>query len=136
MISAAEAVEFVPWLKASLPVEAVLKLESKVEALTGVDALVGGAAEKVQASILNAFVDQVLATRLPVTGNLPFDRMGGAFERVQVGLLDECRLWAAMRAVLSGMVVSCECPAYPTRWKQRLRRGGEKARSPSLFDYE
>lgn len=136
LISAAEAVEFVPWLKASLPVKAVLNLESKVEGLTGVDALVGGAAEKVQASILNAFVDQVLATRLPVTGNLPFDRMGGAFERVHVGLMDVCRLRAAMRAVLSGMVVSCECPAYPTRWKQRLRRGGEKARSPSLFDFE
>lgn len=136
LVSAAEAVEFLPWLKAALPVVSVLDFESKIAALTYQDESVRTSLPENEASVIDAFVRVVFSIPLLGLGTLPFDRMGGCVDRVLLGLAEEKRLRAAMRALLSGMVVSCECPAYPARWRKRLRRGGLKVATPSLFDFE
>jgi len=120
LLTGTEAVEFLPWLKASLPVDAILSLETQVSTLAGCRT-----DEAAWASVIEAFVDRVLTMRWNPAGTLPFDRMGGVVERVQMGFAEEIRLIAAIRALLSGVVVSCECPAYPVRWRRRLRRIGK-----------
>lgn len=134
LLTGTEAVEFLPWLKASLPVDAILSLETQVSTLAGCRT-----DEAAWASVIEAFVDRVLTMRWNPAGTLPFDRMGGVVERVQMGFTEEIRLIAAMRALLSGVVVSCECPAYPVRWRRRLRRIGKNRDAadlgtPNLFD--
>lgn len=136
LVSPAEAVEFLPWLKAALPVASVLDFESKIAALTQQDESGGASLPEVEASVIDAFVRVVSSIRLLGLGTLPFDRMDGCVDRVRLGLAEETRLRAAMRALLSGVVVSCECPAYPARWRKRLRRGGLKVATPSLFDFD
>ncbi len=134
ILTAPEAVEFLPWLKAALPVESVVNLEAQIQPIVEGSWGEGDWNLGTSRFIADAFVNEVRGMRLRVRGETPFERMSGAVDRVLLGLQEEERLRAAMVALLSGVVVSCECPAYPNRWRKRLRRSGQKSLHPSLFE--